>query len=111
MKLKIKKLFGYIWKKKIDFIILSIFSLALYSIFDLESAILWTIFLVFARFDWDSRYVGGMAIFWLLLCPFFLYLQLDAAAEQSAVYAYFLLVITVVLQIIEYFKYPDRFPN
>lgn len=111
MKTKIEKIIKYVWKEKIDFIILSFFSIGLYFIYDLESSILWTIFLAFARFDWDSRIVGGMAIFWLLLCPFFLYLQIDAAAEQSAVYAYFLLVITVVLQIIEYFKFPDRFPE
>lgn len=109
--MKIKNLFQYIWKNKNDFVILAIFFAVFNYFLDTESAVLWAIFLAFARFEWDNRIVGGVAIFWLATCPLMLYLQLDAAAEQFAVYAYFFLVMTVVLQIIEYFKYPNRFKD
>ena len=67
-----------------------------------DTAFFWSLFLAFLFFAWDSRYVGALAILALTACPILLSLDLQEYAEQMAVYAYYLLVITVVLQIIEY---------
>lgn len=109
MRVKVKNLIKYLVKEKYNFLILFVFSFALNELLDTESAIFWTIFLAFGKFEWDNKIVGGAAIFFLALCPLSLSLQLDLLAEQFAIYAYYFLVMTVVLQAIEYWKYPDRF--
>lgn len=47
---------------------------------------------------------GGLALFFLALCPFLLVFKKDALAEKSAIYAYYFLVISVILIIIENFS-------
>lgn len=49
----------------------------------------------------DGRIPASFALFFLILTPVFLILNLEELAEQFAVYAYYFLVITVVTQIIE----------
>ena len=58
-------------------------------------------------------WTGGVALFFLTLCPFLLIFKKDAIAEQSAVYAFYFLVISVVLMIFEnYFdKTPENIEN
>lgn len=70
--------------------------------FGQEAAFFWSLFFAFLFFNWDSRYVGALAILALTACPILLALELKADAEQMAVWAYYFLVMTVVLQIIEY---------
>ena len=65
---------------------------------------LWALFAFFFVYRWSSRVPGVLAILTLTACPILLALKLDAAAEQTAVYAYLFLVMTVVLQIIEYWR-------
>ena len=74
-----------------------------------ESVFFWLLFLSFLFFGWDSRYVGALAILALTTCPVLLSLDEEVLAEVMAVYAYYLLVMTVVLQIIEFKRHPERF--
>jgi len=69
-----------------------------------ESICFLMFFLAFLMYRWSSRLPGVLAILTLTACPILLALKLDAAAEQTAVYAYLFLVMTVVLQIIEYWR-------
>jgi hypothetical protein len=61
----------------------------------------WTVFFAFALFKIDSKYTGQAALVCLVCLPFLLALNKSDVAEQLAVYAFFLLVITVALQILE----------
>jgi len=79
--------------------------------FSFESIIFITIFVSFALYNWDSRVVAVGALISLISCPILLIIKQDAYAEKMAAYAYYFLVITVVLQIIEYKRHPDRFKD
>jgi hypothetical protein len=90
-----------------DFLIIA-FILA-WVLWGISAGLLWLLFLAFAFYDWDNRVIGVMALFSLATCPFLLSFKQDALAEKVAVYAYFFLVMTVVLQIIEYKRHPNLF--
>lgn len=68
------------------------------------NAFFWTIFLVWLAFRLDSRIVAGVAIAFLLFIPGLLAFGQEVRAEQFAVYVFFLLVITVALQIVEFWR-------
>jgi len=53
---------------------------------------------------WDSRFFIGSALIFLVSCPILLTIEKEETAEQMAVCAYYMLVLGVILQIIEYFK-------
>lgn len=55
-------------------------------------------------FRWDSRIFFGVALLFLVSCPIFLFLKDETWAEQMAIYAYYLLVVGVIIQIIDYAK-------
>lgn len=80
-------------------ILLSVLS---YFLWGLSSALLWFLFLAFFAYGWESRIVAAFALICLAICPILLSLKKDALAEQMAIYAYYFLVMTVVLQIKEY---------
>ncbi len=82
-----------------------------YFVWGLSSSLLWLLFLLFLVYKWDNRIIGVFALISLATCPFLLSLKKEALAETMAVYAYFFLVMTVVLQIVEYKRHPDRFPE
>lgn len=63
-----------------------------------------SIFLAWLVFRLDSRIIAGVAIVFLVCIPILLSMGLETRAEEIAVYVYFLLVITVVLQIAEYIR-------
>lgn len=70
----------------------------------LTTTIFWGIFIIWAVWRLDSRYVGAGALVLLVAIPITLSLgeeQWGWLAEQLAVYVFFLLCITVGLQIIE----------
>ena len=68
----------------------------------LDSAIVLTRYLVTKLKNGGLvKFSASCAIFFLALCPFLLWLKKDAIAEQSAIYAYYFLVISVILMIIE----------
>ena len=51
--------------------------------------------------------VATGAIVSLAACPVLLIAQQQSVAEQMAVYAYYFLVMTVALQIVEYKRHPE----
>ncbi len=68
-----------------------------------------SIFILFALYDWDSRITAFLAIAMLIGCVVFMLMNMDNYAEICAEYVYYLLVITIFLQIIEYKKFPNKF--
>lgn len=70
--------------------------------FGLAAGANWLIFLLFLFYGWDSRVVAGGALLYLASCPFLLSSKRDAWAEAMAVQAYFFLVMTVTLQMVEF---------
>jgi hypothetical protein len=74
----------------------------------LFGACFWTIFVAFWRFRWDARAVGVCALVCLVTCPILLSTNHDVLAETMAVCAYFFLVITVTLQIIELKRHEQK---
>jgi len=82
--------------------VIGIFFLFLYT--SLTTAIFGSVFIIWAVWRLDSRYVGGAGLALLVAIPVILSLgkdEWDWLAEQFAVYVFFLLCITVGLQIIE----------
>ena len=75
-------------------------------LYGLNVGILWLLFLLFLVYEWENRIVGVLALIALASCPILLSLPQDALAETMAVYAYFFLVMTVALQIVEYKRHP-----
>lgn len=82
----------------------------------ISSALLWGIFLLFLLYDYDSRVLAAVAIVALVICPILLELgkfgidfDFTAAAERVAVYAFFFLVMTVVIQIVDIKRHPDSY--
>ena len=117
LKNKIKKLyswcFSYLKKafnvflsdiknKKWRGLIVLILSFGAYFLWGLSSSLLWLLFLFFLVYEWENRIIAFLALISLASCPVLLSLKKDDIAETMAVYAYFFLVMTVVLQIIEY---------
>jgi hypothetical protein len=62
-------------------------------------------------FEWENRLIGALALASLITCPFLLMLKQDVAAEVMAEYAYHFMVITVILQLVEYKRHPERFAD
>ncbi len=91
--------------------ILVLMSIALLFIwqFSYEAIIFLTIFIIFAVYGWDSRIITTGALIFLASCPFLLIFKQNPLAEQMAVYAFFFLTMTVVLQIIEHKRFPGRY--
>lgn len=77
-------------------------AVALWVLVSPDTAFFWSVFLAWWVLRLDSRILGGVAIGFLVLIPVLQYFHEDARAEQIAVYVYFLLVMVVVLQIIEF---------
>jgi hypothetical protein len=77
---------------------------------DVVSALLWMIFLMFLIYRWNNRILGSIAILLLVACPVLLSLDLQNWAELIAVYAFFFLVMTVTLQLIDlkHTKQPEK---
>lgn len=76
-----------------------------------RAGILWFLFVLFLVYEWENRVFGIAALLCLAACPVLLSLKLDDRAEQVAVYAYFFLVMTVALQLVELKRHPERFPE
>ena len=87
-------------KKKRGVLLLILIALAFW-FWGLSSSLLWLLFLSFLFYNWENRIIATMALLSLASCPFLLYFKKDALAETMAVYAYFFLVMTVFLQIVE----------
>jgi len=90
-------------KKIYTILLILIFGFLLWKL-GIEAVILWIIFLAFLFYKWENRILAVVALFFLVSCPILLIFKKEAAAEQMAIYAYYFLIMTVVLQIIEYWK-------
>lgn len=70
--------------------------------------LLWLVFLSFSIFEWDSWIIAFLALIFLVSCLFLTIYKKDLLAEQAAIYAFYFLVMTVVLQIVEYVGRPKN---
>lgn len=93
-----------IYRKKFRIVFAILLAFGAYNLWGLSSSLLWGLFLIFLFCAWDSRVIASMALVCLSACPVLLHLKMDETAEEVAVYAYFFLVMTVVLQIFEYWR-------
>ncbi len=75
---------------------------------DVETIILWMLFLSFLLYEWENRIIAGLALISLASCPFLLIYEKEDLAEIMAIYAYYFLVMTVVLQIAELKRHPEE---
>ena len=94
--------------KKWKFIVALVAGFIALLLFGLSSAVLWLIFFSFLFYKWDDRILGTIAILFLIACPILSAFNLNAIEEQSAVFAFFFLVMTVALQIVEYKRNPNE---
>jgi len=97
--LKLKNLDRRTWLK--IFIIAVILIIALIKGIEVLNFLVLLYALISVLFIVDSRYSAGVALVFLISCPFLLILKKDILAENSAIYAYYFLVITVLTQIRE----------
>jgi hypothetical protein len=86
-------------------------AIAAYFLWGLSSALLWLLFMAFLVYGWENRLIVVFALISLTSCPFLLSFKKDAWAETMAIYAYFFLIMTVILQLVEYKRHPERFPD
>lgn len=93
-----------VWKQKYKGIILVVLAMLIFFNYNLSAALNWTLFLAFLFYGWENRIIAAGALLYLASCPILLSLHKDAIAEAMAVQAYFFLVMTVVLQIVEFQK-------
>lgn len=77
-------------------------SIVIYFFGGLSAALMWLLFLLFLVYEWDNRIIAFLAIVSLATCPFLIYFKKDDWAEMIAIYAYYFLIMTVVLQIVEH---------
>lgn len=76
------------------------------------TAFFWSLLLLWATFKLDTRIVGYGAVALLVLIPIVLSTKLyEWMAEQLAVYVFYLLCITVVLQMLELYRDPESNAN
>ncbi len=91
-----------IFKKKLQTILLVIILILLaMREASYEAIALWALFLSFLFYGWENRIIAGLALLSLASCPFLLIYKREDLAETMAIYAYYFLVMTVVLQIAE----------
>ena len=63
--------------------------------------------LVVRHYKFEGRVSIGLALGFLILCPFLLILKQETVAEKAAIWTYMFLVVGVVQMIIEYAKEKD----
>ena len=88
--------------KKIRGVVLLIMVALIFWKLGINAGLLWFLFLSFLFYGWENRIIAVCALISLASCPFLLSFKKDAWAETMAIYAYYFLVMTVVLQIVEY---------
>lgn len=72
----------------------------------LTPALFGVLFLSFLFYGWDRKIIAGLALFFLICCPILLILEKESLTGNLAIYTYYLMIIIVTLQIIDYIKYP-----
>lgn len=97
----LKDRFFALWTNNVKIVFLIIIALVLWYFVSLTAAFFWTVFIAFIIFNLDSTIIAQAALICLVMLPILLATGREGVAEQVAVYAYFLLSMTVGLQIIE----------
>jgi len=92
-----------IQKKRIFALLIFIFLFILRK-FGLGSAFLWVSFFAFLLYGWQGRVFIGLSLVLWASCPVLLAVKRENLAETLAVYAYFLLVFGIILQVARFFK-------
>ncbi len=88
--------------KKWQGLIVVLFTIVAFLLWGISSALLWLLFLIFLVYGWENRVLAVLALICLVLCPFLLLFNKETWAEPMAVYAFFFLVMTLILQLIDY---------
>jgi hypothetical protein len=70
--------------------------------FNIDSIFFLSLFAAFFLYRWESRVMAAGALVTLAACPPLLMVGEHALAEQMAIYAYYFLISTVALQILEF---------
>ena len=89
-------------QKKVRFVFVIIISVIFFWQVSLNAGLFWFLFLIFLFYGWENRIIASLALISLASCPFLLIAKKEYLAEKMAIYAYYFLVMTVILQIIEY---------
>lgn len=96
-------------KKRETVLLLIAIALMLIWAFSWEAVIFLSGFFAFLLYKWDSRIPAAGALVSLTTCPILLSFDMQAYAEQMAVYAYYFLVITVLLQMADsWYQVPEE---
>ncbi len=82
-------------------IVLVLLCILLFWGFGFSVTIFFALFFIFVVNKWSSRIIAACALVSLSACPFLLVYKQEPIAERFAVYAYYLLTLTVVLLVIE----------
>jgi ABC-type multidrug transport system fused ATPase/permease subunit len=106
--LGIKKAFYFIFKHWLKSLIVIIVFIAVAFFVSWTAAFFLSFFLAFLIMHLDSRVPIAFALIFLVACPFLLLFQYQKWAETTAIYAYYFLVIGVILQIIEFIREPKQ---
>ncbi len=95
------KIFQKPYRRWLKLGFLALLAVVLLFVVGFEGAFFWVLFASFILFTIDSKYTGQAALLCLIVTPILLALGKTAQAEQVAVYAFFLLVITVAVQMVD----------
>lgn len=76
--------------------------------FAIESVFFMVALFAFISYSWDSRILAFGALVTLSLCPILLIAKQDMYAEQIAIYAYYFLILTVIVQLVEIKRHSDK---
>ncbi len=92
-------------RKKLQTVLLSII-LSLLLLWQLSDGIIvfTTIFFIFLLYKWDIRIIVGASFIFLASCPVLVIYKRENIAELTAVYAYYFLLMVVILQVKEYLE-------
>lgn len=93
-------------RKKKRGIIVFLISVIVFFLWGFSSALFWLLFLSFLVYGWENRIFAFLALVFLIFCPILIYLGKEIMAEKIAIWAFFFLVMSVVLQMVEFKKIP-----
>jgi len=91
-------------KNKLYLILLALLFILLFWLINFEAAFFISIFLLFFIMQWENRIFLVLVMFFLITSSVLLTLKKEILTEKMAIYAYYFLIMTVILQIIEYKK-------
>jgi len=96
-----KELFKkYVTQKKVNLVILLIaFLMGLYFDWAVVDALIFVVFIAIILKPIPGRFLAIPALFCLAVTPFLLILEKEERAEEFAIYAYYFLVMAVIMEV------------